>query len=100
MSDKYPNRPWISWYKNKKWWSLRYRQLQKEPLCRFCKELGKTTAATVVDHIIPHKGNRQLFEDEKNLQSLCAICHSSTKAKIESRGDFGCDVDGIVNAWK
>ena len=33
------------------------------------------TPATVVDHVIPHRGNKQLFWDEKNWQPLCKSCH-------------------------
>ena len=33
------------------------------------------TRATVVDHIRPHKGNRELFWDRTNWQSLCKQCH-------------------------
>ena len=43
-------------------------------------------SASVVDHIKPHKGDEGLFWDTKNLQSLCSICHQSTKQKIEKRG--------------
>ncbi len=31
--------------------------------------------ATVADHIVPHKGNHQLFWDRNNLQSLCMVHH-------------------------
>lgn len=31
--------------------------------------------ATVVDHIIPHRGNKDLFWDESNWQALCKKCH-------------------------
>jgi 5-methylcytosine-specific restriction protein A len=31
--------------------------------------------ATVVDHIIPHRGDPTLFWDESNWQPLCKKCH-------------------------
>ena len=31
--------------------------------------------ATVVDHIIPHRGDQKLFWDQNNWQSLCKSCH-------------------------
>ena len=43
-------------------------------------------AATVVDHIIPHKGDSDLFWDESNWQSLCKRCHDSFKQKEEKQG--------------
>lgn len=45
--------------------------------------------AEVVDHIIPHRGDLDLFHDPENWQSLCKHCHDSTKAQIESRGYHG-----------
>ncbi len=45
------------------------------PLCARCLPIGLTVAATVVDHIIPHRGNRKLFWSRDNWQSLCKPCH-------------------------
>ena len=33
------------------------------------------TPATVVDHIVPHRGDHALFWDEQNWQPLCKSCH-------------------------
>ena len=30
---------------------------------------------TVVDHIVPHRGDARLFWDEDNWQPLCKSCH-------------------------
>ena len=45
------------------------------PLCVECKKQGKLTQATVVDHIVPHRGDQKLFWDESNWQPLCKPCH-------------------------
>ena len=45
------------------------------PLCAKCRENGKLTPATVVDHIIPHRGDPVLFWDRSNWQPLCKDCH-------------------------
>ena len=37
--------------------------------------------AREVDHIIPHKGNQELFWDVHNWQALCKRCHSRKTAK-------------------
>ena len=42
-----------------------------------CEKRGKLTPATVVDHIVPHRGDRKLFWDEKNWQPLCKRCHDT-----------------------
>jgi 5-methylcytosine-specific restriction enzyme A len=65
---------------------MRRLQLQREPLCVFCKARGKVTAATVADHITPHRGDAQLFWDNNNLQSACKLCHDSSKKEIEHKG--------------
>ena len=49
--------------------------LKKNPLCAKCRENGKLTPATIVDHIIPHRGDMKLFWDKRNWQPLCKDCH-------------------------
>lgn len=49
----------------------------RAPVMSQCHELGYVTAASQVDHVVPHRGDQRLFEDlESNGQSLCASCHS------------------------
>jgi 5-methylcytosine-specific restriction protein A len=61
------------------WEKARRIFLRTNPWCAMC---GKP--ATVVDHIIPHKGDQTLFWDkDKNWQALCAHHHNSTKQRIE-----------------
>ena len=76
---------WHSWYTKPIWRDrLRPAQLLREPFCRECAKTARTehrpellrVRATDVDHVVPHRGNWQLFTDPKNLQSLCHACHS------------------------
>lgn len=77
------------------WRQIRYQRLVKFPLCALCARLGVVTAATVVDHIVPHRGNKELFFDSENLQSLCQHCHDSHKQRQEKSGVLsGCDAEG------
>lgn len=63
-------------------WSKRRRLfLLQNPICRECAALKYTVPATVVDHIIPHRGNQELFDDETNWQPLCKTCHDIKTAK-------------------
>lgn len=39
--------------------------------------------ATLVDHVIAHKGDTNLFWDRSNWQPLCARCHSKHKQRLE-----------------
>jgi 5-methylcytosine-specific restriction protein A len=71
----------------KAWEKARLGHLAHEPLCRLCAKEGRTTAANTVDHIIPHRGDRVLFWDRKNWQSLCQTCSSTKTAKQD--GGFG-----------
>ena len=53
-----------------KWRQAREGYLKKHPTCVKCG-----APATVVDHIKPHKGDKQLFWDRDNWQALCKRCH-------------------------
>lgn len=88
-------RPWRYLYNTRRWHRLRTAQLRDEPLCRYCKALGKVTPAIIADHIKPHKGDEELFFDSDNLQSLCKLCHDSAKQSQERTGKLpGCGEDG------
>lgn len=69
-----------------KWQQHRLRFLQLNPLCVYCEHDGRVTEATVVDHMVPHKGDQKLFWDTENHQALCAPCHSSVKQREEKAG--------------
>jgi 5-methylcytosine-specific restriction endonuclease McrA len=69
-----------------KWQKAREGYLSSHPLCVYCEREGRTTAATVVDHITPHRGDMARFWDETNWQSLCATHHSSQKQREEAQG--------------
>lgn len=70
-----------------RWQKARRIFLADNPLCVECKKNGRLTEATVVDHIIPHKGDDGLFWDRNNWQALCKECHDR-KTVLED-GGFG-----------
>ncbi|MEC2220968.1 HNH endonuclease [Bacillus subtilis] len=72
---------------NSKWRQARLGYLSKHPLCAACMMQGRRTPATVVDHIVPHKGDMKLFWDSSKWQPLCGPCHSRKTAKED--GGFG-----------
>lgn len=72
-------------YNDRRWRKLREQHLAENPLCVRCKQQGRVRAGVVVDHIIPHKKNQELFWDRSNLQTLCNEHHSSVKQSEESR---------------
>lgn len=81
MSSKYTKKPWYKLYKTQQWLKLRRYQLSIQPCCAYCDAQGAVVAATVVDHIKPHKGDEDLFFDPLNLQSLCKQHHDGTKQR-------------------
>ena len=72
---------------NSVWRKARETWLSRHPLCAECKRSGHVMPASIVDHIIPHRGDQDLFWDTSNWQSLCARCHSHKTASED--GGFG-----------
>jgi 5-methylcytosine-specific restriction enzyme A len=70
---------------DRKWRKAREDYLRLHPLCVMCETAGQITSATVVDHKIPHHGDRTLFWDRHNWQALCAPHHDGEKKRQESR---------------
>ena len=76
-------------YNNRAWRRVRKEFLSRpeNALCLHCLKEGRTTLATVVDHIVPHKGDLDLFWDESNWRPCCQSCHNRSTAKYD--GGFG-----------
>ena len=79
---------WRWMYRTGKWLDeLRPEQLLREPFCRECarqyppSDPRHRTPATVVDHIIPHRGEWDVFIDPDDLQSLCKRHHDIKTAQ-------------------
>lgn len=85
-----------------KWQKARAAYLLVHPFCVYCLrehriKSGATESiilecaergvalphANIVDHIVPHRGDKALFWRSDNWQSLCAPCHSGKKQKEE-----------------
>ena len=69
---------------NSRWRKARKAFLQTHPLCAECKKEGRYTKAIVVDHIVPHRGDPELFGDRSNWQPLCKH-HHDVKTMTEDR---------------
>ena len=87
MRDQHRSKEAVEYRKLYKEWTLARRIFRDaNPFCRFCLEEGRHSEGEVVDHIIPHRGDRALFFDQANWQVLCKVCHDSTKRQIELHG--------------
>lgn len=64
-----------------KWRKARDLYLKSHPLCVDCLRCSIIRAATVVDHIEPHRGVYEKFWDESNWQALCEQHHNSKTGK-------------------
>lgn len=74
-----------------KWQQASKAFLAVHPLCQCedCQEGAKrVTVATVVDHIVPHRGNQTLFWTRSNWQAMAKPCHDR-KTQRETAAD-GC----------
>ena len=70
------------------WQKASKQYLAAHPLCVLCAAEGRYTKATVVDHIQPHRGDRILFWDRTNWQSLCKSCHDKKTGLEDSRPTY------------
>lgn len=68
---------------NHEWRKARTEYLAVHPHCRECGQHGITRLATVVDHIVRHRGDKNLFWHRANWQPLCTSCHNSIKQRRE-----------------
>lgn len=67
-----------------RWRLLRQQVLERDSyLCCECARVGRVSAASDVDHIVPKSQGGT--DDLSNLQSLCPSCHRA-KTQAESQG--------------
>jgi 5-methylcytosine-specific restriction enzyme A len=88
------------------WKLYRLDYLKAHPLCvRCCRRLGLDPLdvaaavlalphdaipwATVVDHIIPHEGDKVKFWNPNNHEATCKPCHDGEKQKEENAQRYG-----------
>jgi len=76
-------KPWAYLYNSSAWRKLRALVIRRdEGRCALCGSAEQL----VVDHIVPHRGNEELFYDADNLITLCKVCHDhKTRQEIIQR---------------
>ncbi len=71
-------------YNSSRWRRLSKKKRTVTPFCEDCEDLGVTTLADVVDHIVEINDDKTLAYTWSNLKSLCHGCHN-TKTATEKR---------------
>jgi 5-methylcytosine-specific restriction protein A len=72
-------------------WLKASAQFRKGKVCVMCEKKGIVKMAECTDHIIPHKGDMELFWDVKNWQPSCISCNSEKAASEE--GALGNEIN-------
>ena len=57
-------------------------------LCEECLKEGRYVKATVVDHVVPHRGDPTLFWDRSNWRGLCKSCHDKKTGREDSHPTY------------
>lgn len=70
---------WRKFYDSPRWRAMAEKKRQETPNCEICG-----APATEIHHLIPHRGDPELFFDYGNLQALCHRCHTE-QTKREAR---------------
>ena len=70
----------------RRWQKASKAFLRAHPLCAEClrQTPPRYTKATVVDHIIPHRGDQKLFWDQDNWQALCKKHHDQKTRRYDN----------------
>lgn len=68
----------------RRWQKASKAFLASHPFCEECLKHGIYTKATVVDHVVPHRGDLKLFWDRNNWCALCKKCHDRKTGREDS----------------
>lgn len=97
-AKRYVEKPWRRWYQLLEWSGPNGRralQLAEHPICQRCEKRGLLVAATVANHVTPHRGDWALFINGP-LESTCKTCHDGLIQGEEARGfDNTVGADGF-----
>ncbi|MDR2392616.1 MAG: HNH endonuclease [Treponema sp.] len=76
-------------YQSPGWRNLRQAVLREQPTCYRCG-IGKDDARLEVHHLVPPRGNEELFYERSNVVAVCQACHRViTQREIgDRRGQF------------
>lgn len=73
------------------WTKAAKAYLAAHPLCEYCALDGHVEPAVLVDHLYPHKGDRDLFWRSDLWVPSCKPCHDGPKQAVERQGEGAID---------
>ena len=76
----------LKMYKSTSWQKLRIAKLSEFPLCNSCLSQGIVNEAKHLDHVFPHKQDKERFVINL-FQGLCPACHTQ-KTRLENQGIY------------
>jgi 5-methylcytosine-specific restriction protein A len=82
---------------NHRWAKARDTFIARNPLCIGCQAMGRSVAATVVDHVDPHHGDPVKFWDTSMWQASCKWHHDSVKQRLEHL--YACGRVPLIDLW-
>jgi hypothetical protein len=84
--------------KGRRWQRVRELILARQPVCPdpFGLHAGRVVPAVEVDHIVPHRGRRELFWDATNLWALCRECHAEKTRREKSAREKTRSAENVI----
>jgi 5-methylcytosine-specific restriction protein A len=80
--------PNACFYRSYRWIRLRKELLSQSTCCALCG-ISNTETTLHTHHIVPPRGNEELFFNKDNLTTLCKVCHDKvTRKEIEERREY------------
>lgn len=91
---RYQDQPWRKWYQSKEWLTLRLQAFERDGyICQRTGVLcmpggtGQEDNAPVANHRIRHKGDRALFFNLDNVETVSKWAHDNIIQKEEKAAD-------------
>lgn len=84
------SQPWRKWYHSVEWKALRLAAFRRDKyVCQrsgaLCLGKGNDPDAPVANHKIPHRGDRALFFDLDNIETVTKAVHDGLIQREEKR---------------
>ena len=79
----------------RRWRRARAAYLARHPLCAAVpRPRARSMPATVVDHVVPHRGDQKLFWDESNWAAACASAATTPRRRARAAGAAAVETPG------